>query len=101
LLENKFRSELKYLLEDLLEKQEDFDLAVLDDISPTSRRFLLRSQDKLQVAKDKLTYKLSLEEIEKLCQVQTEISRLETLQEIQRRTNKKPEKEKFVAERKL
>jgi len=77
--ENKLGSQV-HLLENLLEKQETFDLAVFDEnISQTSKTFL-RAQDKLQDAKDKLIYKLSAGEIEELCQAQTEVSKLEIQQ---------------------
>jgi len=62
-----------------LEKQEDFDLALFDDISQTSRPFL-RAKDRLQDAKDKLVVKLGSEEIEELCKLQTEMGKLETSQ---------------------
>ncbi|CAI2196499.1 16217_t:CDS:2, partial [Funneliformis geosporum] len=65
-----------YLLDNLLEKQENFDLAVFEDVSQRSKTFV-RAQDKLQEAKDKLVAKLSPEEIEEFCQIQTEISKLE------------------------
>jgi len=68
-----------YLLENLLEKQENFDLAVFEDVKQSSKTFG-RAQDKLQEAKDKLIYKLSAEEIEELCQTQTEIIKLEIQQ---------------------
>jgi len=69
----------KHLLESLLEKQEDFDLALFEDVNQTSRAFV-RAQEKLQDAKDKLIAKLSSEEIEELCKTQTEISKLENSQ---------------------
>jgi len=69
----------EYLLENLLEKQEDFDLALFDDVNQMSRTFL-RAKDKLQDAKDKLTGKISSEEVEGLCKLQTEIGKLESSQ---------------------
>jgi len=68
-----------HLLDNLLEKQEDFDLALFEDVNRTSRTFS-RAQDKLQDAKDKLIATLSSAEIEELCKLQTEISKLENSQ---------------------
>jgi len=69
----------KSLLENLLEKQEDFDTALFEDVNRTSRTFT-RAQEKLQDAKDKLIAKLSSEQIEELCKMQTEIGKLESSQ---------------------
>lgn len=68
-----------HLLESLLEKQENFDLAVFEDVKQTSKTFL-RAQDKLQEIKGKLVTKISPEEIEEFCRIQTEISKLEIQQ---------------------
>lgn len=68
-----------HLLENLLERQENFDLAVFEDVNQKSRSFL-NTQDRLQEIKGKLIAKLSAEEIEEFCQIQTEISKLETQQ---------------------
>jgi len=64
------------LLETLLERQEDFDLALFENVDRSSRTFF-RAQEKLQEVKDKLITKLDSEEIEELCKMQTEISKLE------------------------
>jgi hypothetical protein len=67
-------------LESLLFAQEQFDSLIFDNINQTHRIFSL-TKDKLQQAKDKLIKKqLSSEEIESLCEIQTEISKLETQQ---------------------
>ncbi|MCE8167774.1 MAG: hypothetical protein I3275_04040 [Candidatus Moeniiplasma glomeromycotorum] len=81
-----------HLLENLLEKQENFDLAVFEDVNQNSKTFL-RAQDKLQDAKDKLICKLSTGEIEELCQVQTEISKLEMQQKQWKEMEEKQAKE--------
>jgi hypothetical protein len=75
----KLEENQRFLLESLLEKQEDFDLALFEDVNRTSRTFS-RAQDKLQEVKDKLVVKISSEEIEELCKIQTEISKLENSQ---------------------
>ncbi|MCE8168243.1 MAG: hypothetical protein I3275_06535 [Candidatus Moeniiplasma glomeromycotorum] len=69
----------KSLLETLLEKQEDFDLVLFENVDRSSRTFI-RAQEKLQEVKDKLIAKLSSEEIEELCKMQTEIGKLESAQ---------------------
>jgi len=70
----------RFLLDSLLDKQEGFDLEIFDkNVDRTSRAFL-RAQDKLQEIKDKLLAKLNSEEIEELCKIQTEISKLESSQ---------------------
>jgi hypothetical protein len=66
----------KSLLENFLEKQEDFDTALFDDVNRTSRSFL-RAKDKLQDARVKLVAKVGPEEVEELCKMQTEIGKLE------------------------
>jgi len=65
LVENKLESQA-HLLENLLEKQENFYLVIFEDVSWTDRTFL-RTQDRLQEVKDKLSPQLSSEEIEELC----------------------------------
>jgi hypothetical protein len=72
------KSLLESLLETLVEKQEDFDLALFENVDQTSRTFV-KAQEKLQEVKDKLT-KLDSEEIEELCKMQTEIGKLEVSQ---------------------
>lgn len=72
----KLGNDQKSLLENFLEKQEDFDTALFDDVSRTSRSFL-RAKDKLQDARVKLTAKVGSEEVEELCRMQTEIGKLE------------------------
>jgi hypothetical protein len=67
------------LLENFLEKQEDFDLALFDNVDQTSRPFL-RAKDKLQDAKNKLIAKIGSEEVEELYRIQAEIGKLETSQ---------------------
>lgn len=67
------------LLETLLEKQEDFDLALFENVDQTSRTFV-RAQEKLQEVKDKLIPKLGSEEVEEICKMQTEIGKLENSQ---------------------
>ena len=66
-------------LETLLEKQEDFDLALFENVDQTSRTFV-RAQEKLQEVKDKLIPKLGSEEVEEICKMQTEIGKLENSQ---------------------
>jgi len=65
-----------HLLESLLEKQESFDLAVFEDVNQKSAGFL-KIQDRLQEIKSKLVSKLSPEEIDEFCEIQTEITKLE------------------------
>lgn len=77
-IENKL-GDKAHLLETLLEKQENFDLAIFEDVNRKSTTFQ-RAQDRLQDAKDKLVVKVNSEEIEELCQNQTEISKLEMQQ---------------------
>jgi len=89
----KLGDEQKFLLKDFLEKQEDFDLALFDDISQTGRSFL-RTKDRLQDAKDKLITKIGSEEVEDLCKIQTEIGKLETSQSQWKKMEEQQKKEK-------
>jgi hypothetical protein len=82
-----------HLLENLLEKQENFDLAVFEDVNQNSKTFL-RAQDKLQEVKGKLVAKLSPEEIEEFCQIQTEITKLEIQQKQLKETEDKEKRAK-------
>ncbi|WP_147410427.1 hypothetical protein [endosymbiont GvMRE of Glomus versiforme] len=85
------------LLENFLEKQEDFDIALFDDVSQAGRAFL-RVKDRLQDAKDKLIAKIGSEKVEELCKIQTEIGKLETSQrqwEKMEEQQKKEEQERF------
>ncbi|CAJ0760180.1 17242_t:CDS:2, partial [Entrophospora sp. SA101] len=75
----KLGSNQKSLLENFLEKQEDFDTALFDDVSQTSRSFL-RAKEKLQDARVKLVAKVDSEEVEELCKIQSEIGKLEASQ---------------------
>jgi len=76
-----------------LEKQENFDLAIFEDVNQTSKTFL-RAQDKLQETKSKLIAKLSAEEIEEFCQIQTDISKLEIQQKQWKETEDKEKRAK-------
>jgi chromosome segregation ATPase len=70
----------KNSLEGLLVAQEQLDSLIFESgVNQTHRIFSL-TQDNLQKAKDKLIKKISSEEVESLCKMQTEISKLEIQQ---------------------
>jgi hypothetical protein len=69
----------KSYLKDLLFAQEQLDSLIFDGIDEKHKIFSL-TQDKLKQAKDKLIKRTSSEEVESLCEAQTEISKLEIQQ---------------------
>jgi hypothetical protein len=75
--DRKLGNNQNYLLETILEDQEQLDLLIFENVS---EQVCLPTKKRLQRTKDKLITKLSSEEIEKFCQIRTEISKLEVQQ---------------------
>ncbi|CAG8838740.1 31453_t:CDS:1, partial [Racocetra persica] len=68
----KLGSDQEVLLKDLLDRHEALEVMLFEEVNQKSRSFT-QAQKKLQEAKDNLIDKLDDEEIEEICQLQTEI----------------------------